>query len=175
MSRFAVAMEAWLPLADSGDARAQTGVAAMYLGGHGVPQSYDRALFWYARAADQRDAAAQYMLATLYRDGRGVDKDVPRAASLLRNAADQGQPWAQYSLGLMYRMGEGVPQDNGEAFFWLSLATASSPREDANLAATASFVRDDVAARLTAAQLEEARQRIRDWKPAASGAPPATR
>ena len=50
------------PLAEQGDADAQSLLGAMYNGGLGVPQDYAEAARWFRFAADQGLAIAQYRL-----------------------------------------------------------------------------------------------------------------
>jgi len=73
------ALEAWLPLAQQGNAAAQFNVAGMYEKGTGVAQNPAEAARWYLEAAKQGDLDAQLRIAVLYEDGTGVDKDT-RAA-----------------------------------------------------------------------------------------------
>ena len=44
---YGVALENWQPLADAGDADAQTAIAGMYLAGAGVSQDFQLAAHWY--------------------------------------------------------------------------------------------------------------------------------
>jgi TPR repeat protein len=165
---YAEAMQAWRPLAENGDARAQAAIASLYLNGLGVPPDAALAMQWCSKAAEQGNARAQYLLGSMYRDGRGVGKDLPRAVALLRKAADQDFPWAQYNLGLMYFVGEGVPIDYMEAYHWLTLAAAKRPSDDAQVRSTAAFLLDEVSSKLTPNQVAMAKQRTRDWKPASA-------
>jgi uncharacterized protein len=161
---YATAMKHWQPVAEA-DARAQAGIAAMYLGGLGVPQDYRMALAWCERAANQGEARAQYLLGSMYRDGTGVLKDPVRAMELFRKAADQDLHWAQYNLGLMYFLGEGIPADLVEAYHWLALAAAVRDDKDAQVQKTASFMLEQVSAKLTGDQINQVKQRVSDWKP----------
>ena len=72
---FATAYKIFRPLADQGNAVAQTNLGVMYGGGEGVSQSFAEALKWFHKAADQGDAAAQYNLGLIYRDGKGVPRN----------------------------------------------------------------------------------------------------
>ncbi len=74
------------PLADEGDARAQSIVAQIHYRGRGVPQDYAEAAKWYRLAADQGDAQAQYNLGLSYARGEGVTPD-PIAAHMWLNLA----------------------------------------------------------------------------------------
>ena len=55
--------------------------------GEGAPQSYERAVELYQRAADQGHAGAQAYLGDLYRNGLGMPRDAARAIALYRQAA----------------------------------------------------------------------------------------
>jgi hypothetical protein len=65
--------------AEQGNAVAQNSLGAMYHSGHGVPQDYAQAAYWYGKAADQGNANAQYNLGSLYYLGRGVPQDYAQA------------------------------------------------------------------------------------------------
>src|SRR5437016_1266347 len=67
---YATALREWLPLAQQGDANAQSSLGYMYVMGQGVPQDYALAAMWYRRAADQGDAKAQYNLGVMYHYGK---------------------------------------------------------------------------------------------------------
>ena len=66
------AFEAWYPLADENDAKAQAAIAFLYLKGLGVQQDDARAADWYRRAAQLGRPEAQFFLGSLYYLGRGV-------------------------------------------------------------------------------------------------------
>ena len=63
------AIREWLPLAEQGNANAQSKLGFVYYVGAGVPQDYAEALKWYRRAADQGNASAQSNLGVMYRNG----------------------------------------------------------------------------------------------------------
>ncbi len=50
---FAAAVQLLRPLADQGNALAQTSLGIMYAQGQGIPQDDVQALFWFRKAADQ--------------------------------------------------------------------------------------------------------------------------
>jgi TPR repeat protein/peptidoglycan hydrolase-like protein with peptidoglycan-binding domain len=108
----------WRPLAEQGDARAQSFIGAMYFKGYGVVQNYGKAAKWYRKAAEQGSAWAQAELGTLYRRGQGVVQDDGEAVKWYRKAVEQGSARAQADLGTMYRRGQGVVQDYGKAAKW---------------------------------------------------------
>lgn len=76
-----------LPLAESGNARAQAMVGFMYTTGQGLPQAYDAAGYWYRLSAEQGDITAQYLLGLAYDKGQGVPLDEVAAYKWLNLAA----------------------------------------------------------------------------------------
>ena len=78
--------ELLIPLAEAGDAEAQTDLGFMYANGLGVPQDYTEAVKWYRKAAEQGDALAQYNLGVRYAEGRGVTRDYVQAYAWIYTA-----------------------------------------------------------------------------------------
>lgn len=72
---YRTAFDAWYPLADENDAKAQAAIAFLYLKGLGVRQDDVRAADWYRRAAQLGRPEAQFFLGTLYHLGRGVPRN----------------------------------------------------------------------------------------------------
>jgi uncharacterized protein len=133
---YAVALSHWRPLAEQGNAAAQSNIGKMYVKGDGVPQEYAQALIW------------------------------------LHKGANQGNANAQGTLGWMYANGQGVPQDYVRAHMWLNLAvsqlddaTRQMPvKERGGMRQGAVKERDDVAAKMTPAQIADAQRLAREWK-----------
>ena len=98
----------------------------------------------------------------MYLNGQGVKHDYPDAEWLFRKAADQGYALAQANLALLYMIGQGVPGDYVQAYKWISLAARALEGSDRDKAIKA---RDDVAARMTPAQIAEAQNLASEWKP----------
>ena len=119
---YAVAIAAWQPMAEAGDAVAQSNIGVLYDKGYGVPQDYSRAAMWYRRAAEQDYAVAQYNLALLYLAGLGVVQDEVEGFRWLRQAAKQGLAKAQYRLAVHFVNGDGLPTDYARAFVWFTRA-----------------------------------------------------
>jgi TPR repeat protein len=126
---------------------------AAYYSGEGSAQDYAEALRWFRKAAEQDHPQAQSWIGVIYYEGRGVPQDHAEAAKWFAKAAEQGVPTAQNNLGFMYMMGEGVGQDYVRAYVWLSLAATFGVEQSYSL-------RRQVAARMTTAQLEEAREEV---------------
>ena len=160
---YAAAMSYWRPLAEQGDATAQSNLGVMYANGQGVPQDYPQALIWTRKAADQGDAAAQNNLGVMYRDGQGVALDYAQAAIWFRKAADHGDAVAQNNLGGIYYEGQGVLRDFVRAHMWFNLA--ASRAEDAETREQAAKNREILAAKMTPDQIAEAQRMARGWVP----------
>jgi hypothetical protein len=93
----------------AGVAEAEHDLAALYTAGeNGVKQDYERAAFWFRKAADQGIANARYNLGVLYHQGLGVKPDIKQAVAWYKTAADLGHPEAEYNLGIAYIEGIGV-------------------------------------------------------------------
>ena len=144
-----------------GLAHAQISLGDMYRLGQGVPQDYKEAVRWYGLAADQGYATAQTNLGVMYANGQGVPQDYKEAVRLYGLAAAQGNAIAQYNLGGMYYDGKGVPQNYARAHMWYNLAASSLSGEDGK---NAIKNRDEIAAKMTSAQLEQAQEMARKCK-----------
>lgn len=110
----------------AGQAEAQHDLAALYTAGHdGVTQDYERAAFWFRKAADNGIANAAYNLGVLYHQGLGLKKDMKEAIRWYKTAAGKGHPEAQYNLGIAFIEGIGVPYDpQAAAKYFESAASA---------------------------------------------------
>ncbi|MGH9809034.1 MAG: tetratricopeptide repeat protein, partial [Terriglobia bacterium] len=106
-----------------------------------------------------------YRLGNMYSLGRGVAQDYGEAAKWLDKAADLGFAHAQFDLGVMYEKGRGVAQDYVQSYKWLDLAAAGFSAGEPVLRPAAISLRDGVAAKMTPAQMDEARRLVREWKP----------
>jgi uncharacterized protein len=164
-SNYARALRQARPLAEEGDARAQSLLGLLLYRGRGTVQDFPAAVMWFRRAADADDAAAMFYLGVMFADGQGVPQDYAEAAKWYRRAAERGDAQAQYNLGLAFAKGEGVAADPVAAHMWLNLSTARFPVADSLRRSTAANSRDAVAAKMTPAELAEAQRLARDWKP----------
>ncbi len=115
---FAIVYEKCLPMAQQGDAPAQTILGLMYFNGQGVAKNDATAVTWYRRAAEQGYAGAQNNLGLMYFNGRGVAKNDATALAWFIKAAEQGDASAQNNLGFMYEEGRGVTKDEARAVAW---------------------------------------------------------
>ena len=69
---FAAALAVWRPLAEAGNAEAETLLGAMYWAGEGVPRDHRLAAHWYLRAAEKGYARAQNDIGFMYGFGEGI-------------------------------------------------------------------------------------------------------
>ncbi|HRD67461.1 MAG TPA: tetratricopeptide repeat protein [Candidatus Competibacter sp.] len=107
--------------------------------------------------ADKGYPFAQFNLGVLYDEGKGVPEDNGQAIAWYRKAAEQGLPQAQINLGIMYEQGEGVPADLGSAYFWYALAESQGDSQ-------APQAKQDVAKKMTPAQVKDAERRAKEYK-----------
>ena len=80
------------PLAERGDARAQTMLGFMHEHGLGVARDYVAAVYWYTCAAQQGHPTAEYLLGLMYNKGHGVVRSDVLAYKWLNLAAAHAQP-----------------------------------------------------------------------------------
>ena len=115
---------------------------------------YATALQKFLPLAEQGDAKAQEALGFLYDYGLGVGQDSAEAVKWYRLAAEQGHEMAQATLGMSYFAGLGVPQDFVTAHMWSNISAANGT----NIGA---ITRDEIAAKMTPADITEAQRRAR--------------
>lgn len=112
------------PLAEQGNADAQTKIGDMYRTGQGVVQNHAEALKWYQQAAAQGNALAQVGLGMMYEGRHHVRPNHVEAIKWYKLAAAQGNASAQLHLGMIYESPIGVAPNNAEAIKWYQLAAA---------------------------------------------------
>ena len=107
--------------------------------------------------AEAGDREAQVAIAGLYLSGEGTRRRPREAARWFYRAAEQGDPVAQLNLGALYRDGLGVGQDLVEAYRWFDLAAGQDRR-------WAAKQRDQLAERLSPAELRKAQAAVKAWQ-----------
>ena len=152
---YTTALKEWKPLAEQGDADAQSILGYMYGQANGVITDYAEAVKWYRLAADQGNASAQSNLGVMYKKGNGVLKDYAEALKWYRLSAEQGNASAQRNLGIIYEYGNGVLQDNVTAHMWYNIASANGQEK-------AGEYRDERAGLMTADAIEKATAMARE-------------
>lgn len=164
--KYKAALEYLRPLAESGDARAQSTVGQLYyLGGHGVQRDDAKAVKWFRLGAEQGNAVAEFSLGVMYAEGRAVPQDNVEAEKWYRLAADQGNAAAEYNLGLLDTKGVDGPPDYVHAHMWFNLAASHFPESDNGDRSLAVNNRNAVTKKMTPGQIAEAQWLALDWKP----------
>ena len=95
---FDTALAVFRPLAENGDAKAQSILGMMYNYGEGVPVDHRESARWYRRAAEQNYSVAQYNLGMAYLEGKGLKANTDEAIEWLTKAADNGHFRARSQL-----------------------------------------------------------------------------
>ena len=163
----AAALEAWRPLAQAGNARAQAALGSLYIRGEGVAVDYAEALRWTRSAAEQGDVTGQFNMGTIYAGGLGVERDYAVAAEWFARAAEQDDAASRFNLGVLYARGLGVPKDDEEALFLLSTATIIAGDPEATLqeiGAAAENYAYVVMMTMEEPELTQALERTRAWE-----------
>lgn len=86
-----------LPLAQDGDAAAQTLIAELYQNGLGISKDTKQAAIWYGIAAQSGNREAQFAYAVKLMKGQDVEKDIESGLKLMKKAADAGHPIALFN------------------------------------------------------------------------------
>lgn len=120
--------------------------------GKHLTEDYPASARYLRLAAEAGDEAAQYQLARLYQSGRGVPQDYQEAAKWYLSAIGSGFSRARGPLGKLYvEMGDLV-----SAHMWFNLAAVTDDR-------WAAEERDNIAQKMTPAQIAEAQKLAREW------------
>ncbi len=158
-----VALQSAIPSAQRSLGTIEALIGDAYYYGHGVSRDYTEAARWYRRAAENSNVMAQSTLGDIYYYGRGVPQDFVEAGQWWQLAAEQGMAVAQLNLGVMFANGDGVPQDYVKSYIYTNLAAAHlPPGQDRDIAVKN---REIVGKLLSSAQIAEAQQLTRAWRP----------
>jgi TPR repeat protein len=160
-----MAAEWYRKAAEQGDAAAAARLGSMYWIGEGVPRDPERAAKWYALGASRGNALAQVGIGYMSMEGSGTPVDFEAAASWFGKAAGQGDASAMLALGTLFELGKGVPKDVVQAYKWYSLATVDDGEYEQEMFDRAKRSRDELARKITRAQVEEGGREARKWKP----------
>lgn len=87
-ANYETALSIWLPMAESGDPKAQNYVGEIYEKGLGVEPDFALAASWYLKAAEQDYRSAQTNIGQLYERGLGVEYSMEKALSWYRKSAN---------------------------------------------------------------------------------------
>lgn len=112
------ALDEAVALIDEGYGHAYTLAGAIYeRGGNGVPQDYEKALFYYQRSIENVGAVEGYLaLGRLFYFGKGVEQNYRKAYEYYSIVdADTENAVAYLMLGRLYHKGHGVKQNLDKA------------------------------------------------------------
>lgn len=96
---YVTASRVFIPLAERGNAAAQSYLGFLFETGRGVPQNYTEAAMWYLRGAEQGDSLAQYSLGLLYDRGQGVPQNIVEASKWLNLSTAASPPRVREARG----------------------------------------------------------------------------
>ena len=116
------AWDIWKPLADAGDARAQSNIGVMYDRGKVVAEDDAEAARWFTLSAEGGFAPGQANLGKMYFNGNGVEQNYTNALHWYQAAARQGLGQAQMALVQAYFNGYGATADLAKAYMWMAIA-----------------------------------------------------
>lgn len=132
----------WFQLsADNGKMQAQRLLGYYY---REETMDYQKALFYFMRAAEQGDANSQNEVGVMYKYGLGVEKDDAQAFEWYQKSADQGYALAQRNVGFCYKFGKGVEKDMSKAYDWLLKAAEGGNASAQNEVAWMLYTGEDV-------------------------------
>ena len=159
---YAGAMAEWQQVAQAGDATASYRIGQLYRQGEGLRyRDFEKAVYWYQRAAGRGYIPAQYEVARLQFEGLVVPRDIDEMMYWLWRAALNGHAASQVMLGCVYEYGEpGVAANYSEALKWYLVAARSGPPE---LQTRAPKLAARVSAKMTPGQIEAARWLASQW------------
>lgn len=90
--------------ANNGDAEAQFALGCYNNDGDSMPVNYEKAVYWFTKAAEQGHAGAQCNLGVKYVQGEGVEPNLQIGIDWLLKAAEQGDEIAMRHLNYIKSM-----------------------------------------------------------------------
>lgn len=103
-------------LAEHGKVSSQMRLASLYKNGRIGEPDYDKAIYWYEKAAAAGNTSAMYDLYQVYQNKQVYSPET--AIKWLQQAASQGNITAMMRLGKMYENGDEVEKNDDMAIFW---------------------------------------------------------
>jgi uncharacterized protein len=159
---FAGAMAEWQQVAQAGDATASYRIGQLYRRGEGLRyRDFEKAVYWYQRAASRGHVPAQYEVARLQFESLVVPRGIDEMMFWLWRAALNGHAESQVMLGVVYEYGEpSVAASYTEALKWYLIAAKSGTPK---LRTRAQKLADRVSAKMTPEQVAAARWLASEW------------
>ena len=154
---FEKAHELLQPLAEEGNAAAQTRLGALYVNGQGVEKDFDKGLSWIMKAAtqgnetakriafklhldlvNQGDTTVMYNLGYMCLNDWGGEHDTNVCLGWLENAGKIGHEKSSKLLAKIYSEGlYGIPPDEEKATYWKDLVAGFAAGIDGKWSAEA--------------------------------------
>ncbi len=119
---YKTAHDIWLPLAEAGDTNAQNALGHLYRKGLGVDADLDISRQWYGKSAAKGDRGGLFSLGDIARTTATTKEEMDKAIILIRESANLNYGGAQFALAEIIHQGKDIKADDGEAYFWVSLA-----------------------------------------------------
>jgi localization factor PodJL len=136
---------------------AQYWVGNLHEKGLGVGRDLAAAKTWYQRAADKGNTRAMHNLGVMAAEGGGGKPDYSAAVEWFRRAAQFGVRDSQFNLAVLLARGLGTQQDLAGSYLWFSIVAAQGDEDAAKK-------RDEISARLSPAELANARAAAERWR-----------
>jgi TPR repeat protein len=155
------AEQMFLRSAAQGNQNAMSELSLYYsLGFIGSRPDQQKAMYWTIRLASSGNLQAQVELVRAYSRGEVVQRDDKQAVRWALQAAEQDSEEAYLFLGYATKQGRGTERNLVEAYKWFGIAAAHTKAAEA---AEAVRRRDEIAAQLTAAELQQAQRLALQW------------
>ncbi|KAJ2889106.1 hypothetical protein FB639_000158 [Coemansia asiatica] len=121
--------------ASSGMSRAVYKLGDVYRKGlGGITKDYEKAMYWYGRAAEMDIGEAWFAMGNMYSEGVDGQPDFTKALGCFEKAALRDIAEAQYNVGVYYLEGRGVKKNANLAVeYWLMAAAKRFPVAALNL------------------------------------------
>lgn len=101
--KFSDASQSLFILGEENYSPAQHMLGLMYINGDGMTKDYQKASYWFARAAGAEYPPALYDLGAMYKNGEGKEINLAAAEDLYMKAANLGHPLAMQELIKIYK------------------------------------------------------------------------
>lgn len=108
-----------------GDVESFVTLGDFYVTGYGCKLDYQKALYWYEKAANENNPDGLYKLALSYETGKIRKADYNLLFKYLQKAAEAGNSLAMVRLGELYETGERLKFDTIQSFYWFEKALNS--------------------------------------------------
>ncbi|MFI5011968.1 MAG: hypothetical protein ACHQAY_06445 [Hyphomicrobiales bacterium] len=137
---------------------AQYRIANIYETGIGAAKDLVLARAWFEKAADHGNAKAMHNVGVYLAQGIQGKPDYATAVTWFRRAAERNVRDSQYNLAILLARGLGAPRDFKASYVWFALAARDGDADSAKK-------RDEIASRLSTAELDDAKAAVASWKP----------